>query len=98
MRCRGTKTDNNHVPAKCALMKSKVVPSKLTLTPTPPLFPTRPPMSPAVTADFEVPLRCGDINGRSCDRSGVETTSNKRACFTMDEDGQIQSHHAFLDE
>ena len=36
-------------------MNSKVVPSRFTLTPTPPLFPTLPPMSPHVTADFEVP-------------------------------------------
>ena len=37
-------------------MSKKVVPSMFRLIPTPPLFPTRPPISPAVTADFEVPV------------------------------------------
>ncbi len=83
------------LPARCAFMKSKVVPSKLTVTPTPPLFPTRPPMSPVVTADLDMPeVRCQEIV--TVERGRL--TSNKWPCLTVDEDSQIQPHHTFFNE
>ena len=46
-----------NLPAKCALTNSIVVSAIFRLIPTAPLFPTRPPMSPAVTADLDEPPR-----------------------------------------
>lgn len=43
------------IPARWAFKNNNVVPSMLTVIPTPPLFPTLPPISPAVTADLDVP-------------------------------------------
>ena len=44
-----------NLPARWALTNNNVVLTIFILIPTAPLFPTRPPMSPAVTADLEVP-------------------------------------------
>lgn len=51
----GNMCPDGYLPARCALINSNVVPAMFTLIPTPPLFPTLPPMSPVVTASFEVP-------------------------------------------
>src|SRR5258708_35029167 len=45
------------LPARCALTNSIVVFAIFKLIPTAPLLPTRPPISPAVTADLDVPYR-----------------------------------------
>lgn len=76
-------------------MKSKVVPASFTLTPTPPLLPTRPPMSPVVTADLEVPSET--VRGLQRVKPRLPTL-DERLRISVDEDCEVKAHHTLLGE
>ena len=84
------------IPAKCALIRRKVIPEILKLTPTPPLLPTRPPISPLVTADFDIPKMTVRI--RRIMRKATSRTLHKWQQVAIDKDSHIDTHQALLNE
>jgi hypothetical protein len=82
-------------PARWAFKKSNVVPSRFILIPTPPLFPKRPPINPAATADLDVPVEYIQISVRY-NVAGYGRTLHEVSDVTIYIHCQINSHHSLL--